>query len=52
MFALLSHLLGKLVSRSDVSSHSAYLASSSDLADLERRMRQADEDDRAYGMSF
>ncbi|EKS71602.1 MULTISPECIES: DUF3563 family protein [Caballeronia] len=52
MFALLSHLLGKLVSRTDMPSHSAYLASSGDLADLERRMRNVEDEDRAYSMSF
>jgi hypothetical protein len=36
----------------DVSSHSDYLASSSDLADLERRMRQVDEEEHAYRMPF
>ncbi|SAK79932.1 hypothetical protein AWB80_04978 [Caballeronia pedi] len=52
MFAILSHLLGKLVSRGDLPSSRAYLASSSDMADLERRMRQVDNDDRAYSMAF
>jgi hypothetical protein len=52
MFALLSHLIGKLVSSSDVPSNRAYLGSSSDMADLERRMRQAEYDDRAYSMAF
>jgi hypothetical protein len=52
MFARLSHFLGKMVPGHDVSSHSDYLASSSDLADLERRMRQVDEEDHAYRMPF
>jgi hypothetical protein len=52
MFALLSYLLGKLVSSDDMRSHSAYLASSGDLANLERRMRHVEEEDRAYSMSF
>ncbi|WP_250530395.1 DUF3563 family protein [Caballeronia sp. ATUFL_F1_KS4A] len=33
-------------------SQSAYLASSGDLADLERRMRNVEDEDRAYSMSF
>jgi hypothetical protein len=52
MFARLSHFLGKMVPGHDVSSHSDYLASSSDLADLERRMRQVDEEEHAYRMPF
>ncbi|ALP63032.1 MULTISPECIES: DUF3563 family protein [Paraburkholderia] len=52
MFARISHLLGKMVASRDVSLHGDYLASSSDLADLERRMRQVDEEDHAYRMPF
>jgi hypothetical protein len=52
MFARLSHLLVKMVSSQDVPSHNGYLASSGDLADLERRMRQVDEEDQAYRMPF
>jgi len=52
MFARLSHLFGQMVSGRDCSAHNAYLSSSMDLADLERRMRQVDEDDHAYRMPF
>ncbi|AMV42606.1 transcriptional regulator [Paraburkholderia caribensis] len=41
-----------MVASRDVSLHGDYLASSSDLADLERRMRQVDEEDHAYRMPF
>ena len=47
MFARISHLLGKMVASRDVSLHGDYLASSSDLADLERRMRQIEAADQA-----
>ncbi|WP_109481457.1 DUF3563 family protein [Paraburkholderia sp. C35] len=52
MFARLSNFFEKMVSGNDVSVCNAYLASSSDLADLERRMRQVDEEDHAYRMPF
>jgi hypothetical protein len=54
MFARLSDALGHLFSFSSNGdqSHDEYFASSSDLADLERRMRRIDEQDHAYGMHF
>ncbi|SAL03610.1 DUF3563 family protein [Caballeronia ptereochthonis] len=51
MFERLSKSLGSLFSDHDVA-RDDYLASSGDLADLERRMRQIDEEDHAYSMHF
>jgi hypothetical protein len=52
MFARLSNAVVHLFSTRHDQAHDAYLASSSDLADLERRMRQIDCDDHVYGMRF
>jgi hypothetical protein len=48
MFAILYALFF----RKQDESHDAYLKESTDLADLERRMRQVDEADRAYSLGF
>jgi hypothetical protein len=48
MFAFLSHAFSQFFSRRD----DAYLDSSKDVADLERRMRQIDDDTHAYRLSF
>ena len=50
MFERLSKSLGSFFSTHDT--HDEYLSSSSDLADLERRMRQVEEEDHAYSMHF
>ena len=52
MFARLTQLFGKTVSRKEVIPHSDYLDSSGDLADLERCMRQVDENDHTYRVPF
>ena len=53
MFDRLSKSFGNLFSaRSAHDARDAYLASSTDLADLERRMRQVEEEDHAYSMHF
>ncbi|WP_050451513.1 DUF3563 family protein [Candidatus Burkholderia verschuerenii] len=52
MFARLSNAVVHLFSTQRDHAHDAYFASSSDLADLERCMRQVDEDDHAYSMRF
>jgi hypothetical protein len=55
MFARLYQSIGRLLSASDERTpnrHDTFFASSSDLADLERRMRQVDEDDHAYRLSY
>jgi hypothetical protein len=44
MFNALAHRLGAFFSASHDSDRDAWLASSTDLADLERRMRQFDDD--------
>jgi hypothetical protein len=48
MSALLSRFFSNLFSRDQA----AYLESSTDLAELERRMREIDAEDHAYSMSF
>jgi hypothetical protein len=48
MFTFLSHVFSEFFSRRD----DAFLDSSKDVADLERRMRQIDEDNHAYSLSF
>jgi hypothetical protein len=53
MFARLYQCIGRLLSgSSNQPAHDAYFASASDLAELERRMRQVDEDDHAYRLSY
>jgi hypothetical protein len=48
MFALLFSAFSRFFSRRD----ETYLYSSTDVADLERRMRQIDDDAHAYSLSF
>jgi hypothetical protein len=50
MFERFSQSLGSFFSSHDA--HGEYLSSSHDLADLERRMRQIEEEDHAYSMHF
>ena len=50
MFERFSKSLGSFFSMHDA--HDDYLASSSDLADLERRMRQVETEDHDYSMHF
>ncbi|AET92110.1 MULTISPECIES: DUF3563 family protein [Caballeronia] len=50
MFERLSQSVGSFFSMHDA--HDDYLASSSDLADLERRMRQVETEDHDYSMHF
>ena len=53
MFERLSHSLDSLFSSHSMhDARDAYLASSSDLADLERRMRQVETEDHDYSMHF
>lgn len=52
MFQRLSHSLGKLFLATDDPAIDAYFASSSDLADLERRMRRVEHDNHAYSLPF
>jgi hypothetical protein len=48
MFAVLFSAFSKFFSRRD----DTYLDSSTDVADLERRMRQIEDDTHAYRLSF
>jgi hypothetical protein len=50
MFALFSYLFRPRKETNET--RDDYLKSSTDLADLERRMRQVDEADHAYSLSF
>ncbi|WP_321799328.1 DUF3563 family protein [Caballeronia sp. J97] len=53
MFERLTHSIDSLFSiRTANEARDAYLASSSDLADLERRMRQIETQDHGYSMYF
>ncbi|GAB5094481.1 transcriptional regulator [Caballeronia sp. LP006] len=44
--------LSRFFSATDDHSHDDYFASSGDHAELERRMRQVEESDHAYSMTF
>jgi hypothetical protein len=48
MFAFLLHQVASFFERAEQRRRDAYLGSSSDLADLERRMRAVDADGRAF----
>ena len=50
MFAALSEKLGSWFSPSHYEARDAYLASSSDLADLERRVRHLDSSDYPFSL--
>jgi hypothetical protein len=52
MFARLTRFIAHPFADKGDHAHDAFLSASPDIADLERRMRQIDEDDHAYGMHF
>lgn len=52
MFERLSHTLSQTFFTRHADSHDDYLASAGDHAQLERRMRQIEEEDHSYSLSF